>query len=126
LKNGGRRRKKITKRVFLALTVIFLLNSGSSSVFAIPIFFGPITPCLSAADIPAGFYAGGSPALLEDFEDFPLDGGITASAGFGTESAGNVDAFDAHSVNGVEIIPEPGGIILLGIGLALLAGAAIK
>ena len=49
--------------------------SGATSVF-----FGP-TPYLSAADIPAGFYAGGTPTFLEDFEDGTLDGGITASAG---------------------------------------------
>lgn len=46
---------------------------------AAPIFFGP-TPYLSAADIPAGLYAGG-PTFLETFEDGTLSGGITASAG---------------------------------------------
>ena len=41
-------------------------------------FFGP-SAYLSAADIPAGLYAGGSPLFLENFEDSSLDGGITAS-----------------------------------------------
>lgn len=50
--------------------------------FAAPTtFFGP-TPYLSTADIPAGFYAGGSPTFLEDFEDGTLDGGLVASNGF--------------------------------------------
>ena len=43
-------------------------------------FFGP-SAYLSAADIPAGLYAGGSPLFLENFEDSSLDGGITASVG---------------------------------------------
>ena len=44
------------------------------------IFFGPIH-YVSAADIPPGFYAGGSPIALEDFEDGSLDFGITGSPG---------------------------------------------
>ena len=43
-------------------------------------FVGP-SPYLSTGDIPASFYAGGSPTGLEDFEDQSLDFGITASAG---------------------------------------------
>ena len=38
-------------------------------------------PYLSAADIPAGFYGGGSPQALENFEDGTLDFGITADNG---------------------------------------------
>ncbi|ARE40241.1 hypothetical protein RGUI_2100 [Rhodovulum sp. P5] len=54
---------------------------------------GPVS-YLSAADIPANFYAGGSPLFLEDFEDGSLDGGITASAGAPYGPAGNADSVD--------------------------------
>lgn len=57
-------------------------------------FFGP-TPYLSSADIPAGFYAGGSPLFLDDLEDGTLDGGITVSAGSVLSSGGLRDSVDA-------------------------------
>ena len=44
------------------------------------------TPYTSSADLPAGFFAGGSPAFLEDFEDQSIDGGITSTASIGTTS----------------------------------------
>lgn len=66
------------KVIGLAISAALLGNVGQ--VNAVATFFGP-TPYLSTADIPAGFYVGGSPAFLEDFEDGSLDGGITASAG---------------------------------------------
>ncbi len=42
--------------------------------------FGP-TPYLSTADIPVGFYQGGSPTFLDNLEDGRLDGNLTGSAG---------------------------------------------
>lgn len=61
------------------LAVVALLFE-TTSVPAAPIFFGPL-PYLSAASIPSGFYAGGGPVALEDFEDSTLGFGITASGG---------------------------------------------
>jgi hypothetical protein len=46
-------------------------------------FFFTDTPYQSAADIPAGFYAGGAPTLLEDFEDGSLDPSLRARIGGG-------------------------------------------
>ena len=48
-----------------------------SYLSAVPIFWGP-TPYLSKADIPVGFYAGGGPTVLEDFENNSLHPTITA------------------------------------------------
>lgn len=48
---------------------------------ATPAFFFTDTPYLSAADVPAGFYAGGAPAFLEDFEDGSLGGQLVGSGG---------------------------------------------
>jgi hypothetical protein len=84
--------------------------SYSHEARAAATFFGP-TPYLSTADIPAGFYAGGSPAFLEDFEDNALNGGITATpalggggaffgSDFGTALIDSVDADDGL-INGV-------------------------
>ena len=72
----------------IAVMVVAALLSCVGQVNAVPVFFGP-TPYLSQADIPAGFYAGGSPDFLDDFEDDAngdfrngmLDGGIVASGG---------------------------------------------
>ncbi len=58
----------------------FLLFGLAGQAVAVPVFFGP-TSYLSSADIPAGFYSGGSPTFLEDFEDGTLDGGMIASTG---------------------------------------------
>ena len=53
---------------------------GTSAVAA-PVFFGP-SAYLSEADIPTGFYLGGAPVFLDNFEDGPgIGGGLTASAG---------------------------------------------
>lgn len=55
---------------------------------ATPVFFGP-SAYRSPADIPSGFYLGGSPALLDTLEDGSLDaslqgsGGAVISASFG-------------------------------------------
>ena len=57
-------------------------------------FFFEDTSYLSSADIPAGLYAGGSPTVLEDFEDGTLDFGITVSGGRAIPP-GRVDSVDA-------------------------------
>jgi hypothetical protein len=74
---------------------LFLLLRGTA--FGDPVFFGP-TPYLSLANIPSGFYAGGVPVFLENFEDFSLDGGITASSGGPARGvfADSVDADDGR------------------------------
>jgi len=65
-----------------------LVSAAGNSLAADPIFFGP-TAYLSATDIPAGFYQGGSPLLLDNLEDGSLDaslagtGGSVISASFG-------------------------------------------
>jgi hypothetical protein len=64
------------RRGLPVLAVVVLWGVVTASVSAAPIFFGP-TPYLSAGDIPAGFYAGGVPTALENFEDGTLDFGIT-------------------------------------------------
>ena len=60
-------------------------------------FFFTDTPYRSAADIPAGFYADGAPALLEDFEDGRLHVSLSASGGsvIGSNSGGFVGAQDS-------------------------------
>jgi len=70
-----------------------------AAAIAAPVFFGP-TPYLSTANIPPGFYAGGSPTFLEDFEDGTLDGGLVASNGFvitPTSFPGFEDSVDADT-----------------------------
>lgn len=62
----------------MILVLAFLAVRATASGGAV--FFGP-TSYRSAADVPAGFYAGGSAVFLEDFEDLSLDGGIIASSG---------------------------------------------
>ena len=60
-------------------SVLLLMLSAAAEGASI---FGP-TPYESQGDIPAGFYAGGSPTFLEDFEDSSLDGGLTVACGPG-------------------------------------------
>lgn len=69
----------------------FVICAGASAQAAT--FVGPV-PYLSEADIPAGFYAGGAPTFLENFEDGTLDGGITASAGTPYGPSGITDSVD--------------------------------
>jgi PEP-CTERM motif len=57
-----------------------LLASNLTAAHAAATFFGP-TPYLSVADIPAGFYGGGVPTLLDNLEDGALDASISASNG---------------------------------------------
>ncbi len=82
-------------RVSLACSVILFTAVGLfvPSPVAAEII-GPL-PYLSASDIPANFYLGGSPAGLEDFEDRSLDFGITASRGNVVGPGGNTDSVDA-------------------------------
>ncbi|MEO5958033.1 MAG: hypothetical protein ABIR80_02865, partial [Opitutaceae bacterium] len=61
---------------------------------AVPTFFGP-TPYTSSANIPAGLYAGGVPAFLENFEDGVLNGGITQIGGVPQGPGGATDSVDA-------------------------------
>ncbi len=71
----GSTKIKILSAVFAAALL------GSAHVaWAGPVFFGPVH-YESSLNIPTGFYDGGSPTFLEDFEDGSLDGGIAASAG---------------------------------------------
>lgn len=81
--------------IFSILGVFILFLIVDSSISAAPIFFGP-TPYLSSGAIPVGFYAGGSPTALENFEDGTLSFGITASAGavIPPGSAGLIDSVD--------------------------------
>jgi hypothetical protein len=71
----------IARRYALSpLVAACLLVSNVTAAQAAATFFGP-TPYLSAADIPAGFYQGGSPTLLDNLEDGSLDASISASDG---------------------------------------------
>jgi hypothetical protein len=64
----------------IGLACVAVLVAMTTPASAAAIFWG-LTPYLSLGDIPVGFYAGGLPAGLEDFEDGDLDFGILASAG---------------------------------------------
>jgi len=57
-----------------------LAGAAGTSLAAEPVFFGP-TAYLSAADIPTGFYLGGSPQLLDTLEDGSLDASLLGSGG---------------------------------------------
>ena len=72
--------KRMIKVVPMLVVIMLLLVVMSAVSYALPSFYGPL-PYLSTADIPGGFYAGGVPTFLDNFEDSTLDGGITASAG---------------------------------------------
>ena len=73
--------------------------SAQAAAAATPVFFGP-TAYLSVADIPAGFYASGSPTLLDNLEDGSLDSSLLGSSngrvltGRGTGGIDSVDADD--------------------------------
>lgn len=81
-----------TQTMMAAMTTVLISSVGL--VDAAPIFVGP-TSYTSQADRPAGFYAGAGPTFLEDFEDFSLDGGITASTGVVISPGGSTDSVDA-------------------------------
>ena len=84
----------------VTLTLIAMAMAPSTAGAA-TIFFGP-TPYLSAADIPAGFYAGG-PTALEDFEDGVLSFGIVASIGSVSPPGAFTDSVDGDdgAIDGV-------------------------
>ena len=84
----------------LAVCVASVMGS-ESPVRAAPTFWGPL-PYLSEADIPAGFYSGGSPAILDDFEDGTLDFGITADYGMVYSPAFDTDSVDADGPGGID------------------------
>lgn len=77
-----------------------LLTSGFFPLqgYAEPLFFGP-SAYRSSADIPIGFYTGGSPTVLETFEDGLLNFGITASAGSILFQGSITDSVDADDGN---------------------------
>jgi MYXO-CTERM domain-containing protein len=73
-----------------------LLAATTGSLAAEPVFFGP-SAYLSAADIPVGFYAGGSPSLLDSLEDGSLHASLAGSDGsvLTGRGPGGVDSVDA-------------------------------
>ncbi len=79
------------KRIAPLFVAAVLLCAPSAG--AAPIFFGA-TPYYSAADIPAGFYADGSPTALETFEDGVLNFGMTASQGWIIGASVQTDSVD--------------------------------
>jgi hypothetical protein len=90
-------------RIFSLVPTCFagLVLAAASGARAQATFVGPV-PYLSRADIPVGFYAGGAPTALEDFEDCVLSFGITASGGYAigpgpmcVPGGGLVDSVDA-------------------------------
>lgn len=72
-----------------------LLAAATGSLAAEPVFFGP-SAYLSAADIPVGFYAGGSPSLLDSLEDGSLHASLAGSDGsvLTGRGPGGVDSVD--------------------------------
>jgi hypothetical protein len=85
---------------FLPLAVLAAAAAAPAAHAAT--FYFSDTAYLSAADIPTGFYSGGSPTFLEDFQDGSLDGGITASTG-------NVLLGAEPSIDSVEFTDGVGG-----------------
>ena len=85
--------------IITALTGCLLANANiAHAMSSTAIFWGP-TPYLSSSDIPAGFYLGGNPVLLDNLEDGSLDASISASNGsvYGpTSIADSVDADDGN------------------------------
>jgi hypothetical protein len=86
-----RMRSESSRRVAILATLVLLVHG---TTFA-QTFVGP-TPYRSVADVPAGFYAGGAPVFLDNFEDLALNGGIVASSGVPARGtfADSVDADD--------------------------------
>jgi hypothetical protein len=85
----------------LIRSVVSLLVAISSAAISAPgwaaTMFGP-SAYLSSADIPASFYQGGAPLVLEDLEDNSLDASLSASAGaiIGfAQFGGLIDSVDA-------------------------------
>jgi hypothetical protein len=82
-------------RQLLVWSAVLSIGIAASSASAAPVFFFDLgTSYLSQANIPAGFYAGGAPTALENFEDGTLDFGITASTGSVLGPSGNTDSVD--------------------------------
>lgn len=79
-------------RRLLALLALLASMAFASPAIAATFFFED-SPYLSAADIPIGLYAGGTPIALEDFEDGTLDFGIGVSGGRAIPP-GRVDSVD--------------------------------
>lgn len=65
-------------------------------------FFFTDTPYLSTADIPAGFYLGGAPALLADFQSADLPTVLLANNGIPFPTGSNTDSVDGDDgfING--------------------------
>ncbi len=101
-----------------ALLVVALVCGVASSASA-AVFWFSNTPYTSQADIPAGFYSGGSPTFLEDLEDGAVNGGITATAaswaittsgnGFTDSVDGDDGNVDGSGINGRSYVVFPSG-----------------
>ena len=68
----------------LAIAALCAGQAQAATSFAVNL------PYLSEADIPVGFYAGGLPLFLENFEDGILDGGISVNAGMQILAPGGI------------------------------------
>ena len=84
-------------RQFMAVGAFVLAAGVVAQPARAATFFFDNTPYRSEADIPAGFYDGGGPTLLENFEDGSLDASLSASAGsvIGTVSGSFVGLQDS-------------------------------
>ena len=83
----------LVKRLTVSCAAALAVSVAPVPVFAAPLFYGPVA-YLSSADVPAGFYAGGSATGLEDFEDSTLDFGISASFGSAIGPSSITDSVD--------------------------------
>lgn len=85
--------------IMTALTGCLLASANMAhAMSSTAIFWGP-TLYLSSSDIPAGFYLGGTPLLLDNLEDGSLDASISASDGSVYGPTGIADSVDADDGN---------------------------
>ncbi len=86
----------------LALVASLAVAALPAAQAATGTFFFGDSPYLSTAHVPAGFYLGGAPAVLDNLEDGTLDVTLSASAGTIISPGGNTDSVDADDgvING--------------------------
>ncbi|WP_189524748.1 PEP-CTERM sorting domain-containing protein [Methylophilus medardicus] len=89
--------KKYLSRIVVAALFASSFTAAQAAT-STAIFWGP-SAYLSANDIPVGFYAGGSPQLLDTLEDGSLDASLSANNGAVYGPTGIADSVDSDDGN---------------------------